>query len=383
MKIEEFYLSQLQKYYHSFLSNLIQGKEFEVIKLWGGKKKPTSTKQLHELIASFQLYEKNPGKLGWVIEWEIWRSRLVGVQQWPTTIIVNSEADFLFLLKKEEEVTIFRKVAQQILNWNPSIRPWLVARPQKVLELEKEWGGICAVVDYILRNEVRSYYLRSLPVPVHTKFIQQHKATLLSLLQHFDSLRFAASETNFEKALLLQEKPALHTTRWLDTDLATCYTSSIDVFGISPLALQKVDWVVEEIWVVENETNVFLLPKRKKTMAIFSKGYALHQFKNIPLFQKAKLIYWGDLDEDGFIMLHQFRQYYPHVRSAFMDETTVLCHMAEMSKIPFRRKLFDLQLLPNEAAAYKLLMEFEGRIEQEQLQQQFIQAYLDRQEDDM
>lgn len=374
--IEEHYLAQLQKRYTIFLSELIKEKSFTPIRLRGGKSKPKTSTILHAAIASFLRYEKVDNKPGWEIEWETWQSRLLGTQRWPSSVIVYTESDFLYLLKKEKEVASFRELMNQLLSWRPTIAPWLAERPQKVLVLKEHWKGICAVVDYLLNHDVKGYYIRSLPVPVHTKFIQQNNVTILSLLQHFDRLRFPVNVTNLEKALSLQEKPTLHSMRWLDISLAEQYSSGMNVLGVSPISLQALRWSVGEIWIVENETNLYLLPHRQNGMAIFSKGYALHQLQKIPLFTKSKLIYWGDLDEDGFLMLHQFRQYYPHVQSIFMDEATVLFHQKEMSKVPFRLKRTDLLLQPNEAAAYKILMEQEGRIEQEQLLHEYMQFQL-------
>lgn len=86
-------------------------------------------------------------------------------------------------------------------------------------------------------------------------------------------------------------------------------------------------------------------------------------------------MYWGDLDEDGYLILDNMRGYYPHVECVLMDEATVAFHPSEMREGPFQGKRTDLRLHADEAAGYRLLIERGGRIEQEQLQQAYVQEW--------
>lgn len=376
--IDKGYIQQLEKRYPQYLIDWILGAPFSPISLRGGKNKPGNSAALYNAIDSFQKYEKREGSLGWHIEWELWHSSKLGNQKWPTSILVNTEEDYLFLVGKQKEAVLFKRLASQLLGWKVELKGWLVESPQKVLEYKAHWESICAVVDYLLSHDVQQYYVRSLPVPVNTKFIQQFQGIILSILKHLQPERFPQNVKTLEVALGLQTKPLLFLLRWLDPALANQYTSGIEILSVPVTNLQNSSWDVREVWVVENETNLYLLPKRKDALVIFSKGYALHDLINIPLFQKVRLFYWGDLDEDGFIMLHQFRQYYPHVQSVLMDVDTATFHLEEMVKQPFRLQQNHLQLTPSEEGAYHLLLQRSGRIEQEKLKQDYMQAYLER-----
>lgn len=366
----------MERFYPQYLSNLVLDLPFSSISLRGGKTKPVSTLELYSSIDSYLKYEKKEGRPGWCIEWGLWHSSTLGNQKWPVSISVNTEEDYLFLLGKQKEARVFKSLIQQLLEWNDGIKEWMAERPQKVLELRDQWKSIGAVVDYLLYNTVHQYYIRSLPVPVHTKFIQQFQATILSILKHLQPERFPEGIKTLEAALGLQVKPLLFLMRWLDPELARQYTSGIEVLSIPVTGLQNASWKAKEVWVVENETNLYLLPKRKDALVVFGKGYALHDLTNIPLFQKARLFYWGDLDEDGYIMLYQFRRHYPLVESIFMDEETVAFHKEEMIQQPFRLKQENLQLSTNESNAYAFLMQQGGRIEQERLKPDYIQKRL-------
>jgi hypothetical protein len=235
------------------------------------------------------------------------------------------------------------------------------------------------VVDYFLQNDVSNYYLRSLPVPVHTKFIGQHESTILSMLKHFSPERFPFEVKSLEEALGLKSKQYLFTVRWLDINLAKFYNIDLEVMGITLSGLQQLDNNVKEIWLVENETNLYLVPNRKNALIIFSRGYAVNLLKSIPLFENVKLFYWGDLDIDGFNILHDFKKMYNHVKSVLMDIETVEYHQAEKIKIEPLSKNRILPLLnENELKAFEHLAENKWRIEQEKLNQHYIHQYIQR-----
>ncbi|RYY90333.1 MAG: hypothetical protein EOO15_02985 [Chitinophagaceae bacterium] len=370
--IEQQYLTQLQKLYPVYLSRLIEGVPYEPIFLRGGKNKPATTKELEAGIRSFLLHQKGNGKPGWEISWETWQSKKLGDQEWPVSVAVTTEGDYLHLLGKEKEVYRFREVLLKLKEWNSSITSWLAEKPQRVLELKDQWVGICAVVDYLLRQDVSGKYIRSLPVPVHTKFIQQNSAAILSLLKHMAPARFSNDAKDLKLALGLQKKPVLCTLRWLDGSLAQKHASGLEVMGAPAEALRNVQWQVEEAWVVENETNLYLIPPREKAIALFGKGYALHDLKAIPMLQKCRILYWGDLDEDGFRMLHQFRQLYPQTESLLMDAPTVLEHADDIHQVVLCHPEAKLDLTSEEKEAWDLLKSKSGRIEQEKVRQDWM-----------
>ena len=371
------YITQLEKYYSSYLKGIIHGLPFQPIVLRGGKSKPDTTVALHEQIRIFQAFEKKENIKGWTIEWEEWISKKLGRQQWPAAITVNTEEDLLFLLKKEKEALAFNEQLKLLLQWRPAIKDWLVNKPALVLELGSSWAGIFAVVDYLVNHDVSNYYLRSIPVPVHTKFIEQHKRIIYSMLHFLQSDQFPLPDTDLEEALRLNRKPFLFTVRWLDDNLAVRFTAGINLLAVSVQYLEQQVWRIERVILVENATNLYLFPAIPGTLVICSNGKALHLLKEIPFLQNTALYYWGDLDEDGFVMLNAIRSYYNHITSLFMDDITIICHQAELTVkgISYRKKELGL-LQPYENSAYQLLLPGNLWLEQEKLHQSYIQAGL-------
>jgi len=372
------YLEQLEKKYLGYLKSIVSEEMIFPIVLRGGKEKPTNTVALSEGIAYFISNEKSGDKKGWTITWKNIKF-ITRNQNWPSQILIESEEDLLHLLKKEKEVKLFKQILQQLLEWNPELQVWLVANYKKILAKEQSWKGICDVVDYFLLNDVSNYYLRSLPVHVDTKFIEQHDTTILSMLKHLVPERFPLEVKSLEEALGLKSKQYLFTVRWLDINLAKSYNIDLEVMGITLSGLQQLDNNVKEIWLVENETNLYLVPNRKNALIIFSRGYAVNLLKSIPLFENVKLFYWGDLDIDGFNILHDFKKMYNHVKSVLMDIETVEYHQAEKVKIEPLSKNRILPLLnENELKAFEHLAENKWRIEQEKLNQHYIHQYIQR-----
>ncbi|MDI3320182.1 Wadjet anti-phage system protein JetD domain-containing protein [Pinibacter soli] len=367
------YISQLEKAYTNYLADVVLNKPFEPIILWGGKNKPSTTVELHDNTKQFQQFEKTDTKPGWTIEWEEWNSKKFGRQQWPKNISLLQETDLLFLLKKEREIESFKLIVKMLVEWKSDLRQWISQNVKDILPLKEVWPSITKVVDYLLANDVREYYLRSIPVPVHTKFIEKNEWLIVSLLQNLSPEKFSPSTSDIDSLLQLRKKPFLFTARWLDRECAKEFTSNMMVFGIITNDLRVANWRVDRIILTENETSLFQLPELSNTLALCSNGKTVSLFKDISLFANNNLFYWGDLDEDGFFILNHLRQYYPHAQSIMMDEATIELHEKEITIQPAKYKNMDMAgLQTHELAAYKILAGRNGRLEQEQLQHLYI-----------
>lgn len=371
--MSDLFTPQLSKAYDQYLRSYVTGSGFEKILLRGGKQRPTTTADLHEAIRYFSLYEKSGDKKGWTIEWESWKSKRLGIQQWPAAISIDTPEDLLYLTGKQSEFATFSKTLESILQQKPLLRDWLAQNPGRVLLYKEEWAGILAVVDFLLINDVSDYYLRNIPVPVHTKFIETYKTVIWSILQYTDPVRFSDSDESFEKKMGLKPRPFFFTLRWLDESLAKINTNGIEVLGLSVEELRKLNWAPREIWVVENETALYMLPEIENGLAIWSKGKALSLLTHIPMFRNTNLYYWGDLDEEGFAMLNDFRAIYPHVKSRYMDIACITNHFPYLDIQPriYRRDQLE-RLTSKEQEAFDLLVKKNGRLEQEKILMSYV-----------
>jgi len=84
--------------------------------------------------------------------------------------------------------------------------------------------------------------------------------------------------------------------------------------------------------VVENLATGLALPPMPGTVAFMKLGHAISDLAHIPwLFgdevgqgRPARVLYWGDLDTHGFVILARARGLFPELQSVLMDEETLL-----------------------------------------------------------
>lgn len=367
------YIQQLQKKYTHVLKDIVLKRPFTPIVLRGGKIKPANTRDLFASVELFQQFEKKDHEPGWHIEWKEWESRRLGKQLWPEQISVNSLEDFLFLIDKKEEVQQFEETLTMLISWKPVLTEWLSEKPDLLLQRDYSWPDIMQVTDFLLNNNCSPYYLRNIPVPVHTKFLEKNATILFALLTKLAPEKFDKAKGSLEKAINVKDKPLLFPLRWLDEQLALQYSDGMDVLAATVENLRNRHWQIGEIWLVENETTLYMLPQRTAALAIWSRGKAIELLADIPWFNNATIYYWGDMDEDGFSILQQCRKLYPHAKSIFMDADCLKYHLQELDKQPGKYKEPSYNLLtPEEMAALEILFEKNGRLEQEKISHSYV-----------
>lgn len=363
--------------FKSYLVSVIDGTSIFPLFIVANKKGSPDFSVRHKELE--QLIGKSKERLGfgYSLQYKTVNTRKHGIQDEIEAICFNTEEDYIQFLNKQDAIVSYKNQLQWLLQWRPAVKSWLVLSPSSIFDYLLCWKEICSVVDFLIKHDVSGYYLRSLPVPVHTKFISQYQTVIFSLLQHLEPGRFTTEITDTEEILGLRRKPYLFTLRWLDKPMATECSSGMTIFATTVDYLKTIDWPVRQIIFVENETNLYLLPVIKNTLAIFSAGKALHLLREIPMLNLSALYYWGDLDEDGFTMLNDIRGLYPQIKSLLMDENTIAFHQHEMDKQPAKYKHRVLtNLTDNESRAFNIVSTVNGRIEQEKLKQDYIQQII-------
>jgi hypothetical protein len=158
----------------------------------------------------------------------------------------------------------------------------------------------------------------------------------------------------------------------------------LDIFGyfsdISiPLSdFEKLDLPVKNILITENKMNFLTLPAMHSTIAVWSGGgFYVSYLRNIDWLSKKSILYWGDIDEHGFQILHQLRSFYPNTQSILMDHKTFE-HFSEFAVAGARNKSEDLLLLTNDERKLfeQLKLSDKNRLEQEKISQDYVMEYL-------
>lgn len=126
---------------------------------------------------------------------------MLGTQDFPSKIKFETAEDFERFLQKTKEVADFRKNVALINGKFPELQYWIERYPQKIIDNSEDWNDILKVLDYFSKNPQPQLYIRELPIEVHTKFIEQHKALIGELLDIVIKEYINTNEKNSKSAI--------------------------------------------------------------------------------------------------------------------------------------------------------------------------------------
>lgn len=167
---------------------------------------------------------------------------------------------------------------------------------------------------WLIANPVRGMRPRQLPIRgVDTKWFGAHRGILADL--H----RAVTGSDN----LGIVDSDALVRVRVLDPMIAREGPAD---FAAPAAAIGVLPYRPAAVFVFENLESVLAMPQWAGAIAVHGSGYAVDVVGRIPWVEAAPIVYWGDLDSDGFAILNRLRTRHPRVTSVLMDEPTLLAH---------------------------------------------------------
>ena len=274
------------------------------------------------------------GRHGFRVETGAVGGRVVGLNELPRRAWVDSYSDAWRILRTTDLVHAFESALTLAEDGMPRVAEWARAHPMAVLQSEGTWADLLRTVRWIDQNAASRHYLREIDVPgVDTKFIEQHRAILTTLLEvHLDDERVDGSRprTDFAGRFGFRSKPEYVRIRALGGDILHGFsevTLRLDELASRPPGFATVV-------IVENETTYLALPDVTGAAAILSGGYAVSRLARLPWLAERRVLYWGDLDTHGFAMLSQLRASCPHATSLLMDRSTLLAHEGQWVREP-------------------------------------------------
>ncbi|MBL0711937.1 MAG: hypothetical protein JJV99_13140 [Colwellia sp.] len=222
----------------------------------------------------------------------------------------------------------------------PQLSTWLLIHAKEIEKYQTKWSKLISVCQYFIKHPQPKSYIRQLTIKgVDTKFIEQHKSILKSLLdellpqQYINTAFEKLTEHGFEKRFgLLYEQPQVR-FRLLDPQLTHEFLGMNDI-SLPIEQFQRLDLLIgssfidssfiNKVFITENKVNGLAFPKVNNAIVIFGLGYGIQTLKQVNWLNHCQLHYWGDIDTHGFAILSQLRSYFPKVKSLLMDEATLL-----------------------------------------------------------
>ena len=245
--------------------------------------------------------------------------------------------------------------------------------PISVINHLNQWEDLLKVCNWFLNDfEPDRYYIRELPIAVHTKFIEDNISILRNLLDEIIPEKLNANESVFEKRFHLKYAQQEIRFRFLKPAKTGYNDLSVPLneFIAHPIACQKV-------FIVENKMNFLTFPEVADGLAIWGQGFAIENLKLASWLANKDIFYWSDLDVQGFQMLSQLRMNFPGAKS-FLMEKNLLDLFADfvVDGIPSKVVIHDT-LNDEEKSVYNALKSKNLRLEQERIPHHHVVSEVD------
>ncbi|MCA5004949.1 Wadjet anti-phage system protein JetD domain-containing protein [Sphingobacterium bovistauri] len=362
--------NKTDKKYISFLQSLVEQRPFEKLVIRGDKSYAKSSlpefeKEIQQIVSQ----SKEKKGFGYTLEFQLVKTKFLASQNLPISIYFDTEKDFLKFLGKEKEVELFKSDVEKITNAFPELKEWTIKNPLRVIANQTEWDNILKVCQYFKQNPKPNLYIRELPIKIHTKFIERNKGVIRELLDILLTEHINSDSKEFEKRFHLKFSEPLIRFKILDKEISQRFFSGLDDIAIPVSQFEVLNLPIKRVLVVENKTTLYTtltLPKMDGTIAIFGSGFSVHNLKNVQWLSNLELLYWGDIDVQGFEILSQFRSYFPQTQSILMDKKTFEKFFENDSGTPTNVST-KLNLTNGEKQLYDILKVNNWRLEQEKI----------------
>jgi hypothetical protein len=290
---------------------------------------------------STELAERFPEVRTWIaqlraiefvrIDWREIQHRVLGAQQVPQAVWIDSLEDAFAFGGKRTEVARFRHVLGLALTRQPVLLEWLRRRPLQALELSGELERLLAVVEWIGRRPRPGVFLRQVDIAgVHSKFIERRLGVLSEWLDlMLPPGAIVAAKTGvgqFAARYGFLEKPVRIRFRLLDARLPSLPGVGMADITLDADSFAALKMPVRRVFITENETNFLAFPLMKEAIVVFGSGYGFDALARAEWIRLSSVYYWGDIDTHGFAILDQLRGHFPHVQSFLMDRATLIAH---------------------------------------------------------
>ena len=360
-----------QRRYLAFLQSWIRGEPYMPLTFPVGKV-PTDFIPLRTAVQQLQAHSKDELGYGYSIEWRQHQNRSLKTQTLPIRIVLETVADFIHLIGRESEFLHFQQDVTLICEQIPQLESWMLGSPQKVIEYHSDWPSLLTVCRYFIEHPRPGLYIRELPLNVHTKYVEEHIGILRELLEHLlPAEAIVPDAPTFQQRFgLREEEPQIH-ARFLDHQLAKRYGIPLGEMSTPRSQFAGLDLRTQSCMITENKMTFLTLPALPDTFALHGGGFKVSGLAAIAWLRECPIIYWGDLDAQGFQILSQLRAIFPHVVSLMMDEATLQTFSdfcvagvpCSIRQLPY--------LTPDERTLFLRLAEGNIRLEQERISHEY------------
>ena len=326
--------------------------------------------------ASEKLLAKSKAGRGWgyTVHREQIRTRDFGNNQVPAMITIDTLDDLLRLANRTDEFHATNCVVTYVRGTFPQLSDWLKTNVRSIHRYVEPIEGLILVTQYFLNNPWPDHFARQIPVSVDTKFVQRHASVLREWLDLLlPSSAIDVNETTFARRFGLRDGQPHRAMRLLDTALGVELGLPFDELSLPLRSITRLPVKDVTAFVVENDLNLLTLPAFRRGIGIRGEGNAVNRLESVKWLNHCRILYWGDIDVEGFQILSRLRSLFPHVRSIVMNMETIKRHDAVLGIGNGATPPAPTNLTPEEAAAFEYCVQHNARLEQEKIEQAFVE----------
>jgi len=286
--------------------------------------------------------------------------RHFGVNELPRRAWIDTPEALWALLGVRAQVERYLEIVAEVERELPDASEWVARHPIAVLAHEAVWSQLVGVVRWLRDDAPAGASIRQIDVPgVDTKFVERHRGLLTDLLDlclPADRIDDSAPRHDFTRRYRFVVKPSYVRLRRLDGGGLYPGLEPPEL-GLRVGDLARLPVACRTVFVVENEVSYLALPPTPDAVAVYGAGYAVSLLAPIGWLAERDLVYWGDVDTHGFVMLDRLRGAFGAVRSLLMDRETFFAHEAHWGHEPVPVNAHLDRLTAHEAGLYTDLIE--------------------------
>jgi hypothetical protein len=186
---------------------------------------------------------------------------------------------------------------------------------------DDDFARLESLLEWLEEHPASGMYLRQLPIlGLDTKWVEKRQGVVSELWNAVR--RYEGPSLNFHETCGLARAPHRLRLRIL------CPALRASVGGLRDLEA-PLDQVAalplspSTVLIVENLETGLALPDLPGTVALMKLGLAVSAVQELTWARQVQVIYWGDIDTHGFVILNRARESLSHLQSILMDGSTL------------------------------------------------------------
>ena len=364
--------------YSTYIEAWLRGEPFFPRTIHGSKQPDHELGRAIVSVQQLRAGSKQALGYGYVVEWTEINSQKYGRNFFPERIVFETQADFLRYLGKEQEFAAFAEAVSRIRSLYPELESWVRSNRALLIEVCHELEGLLYVVDYLRTHPRPGVFVREIPGPLDTKFIERNRRILREWLDRIlPPHTIHAGEEHFERRFGLRYPEPHIMLRFLDPEVQRACSCPWPELSLPLHSMAQMVIDAKRVIVVENKVSLLTLPPLASTVAVGGLGNSVTDLRYLPWLASCAVWYWGDIDGEGLAILWRLRNMFPQTRSVLMDGET-LTQWRDQLAVPGNGR--PANALPGltdaEQSAFKVCVEENLRLEQERIPQAFVNKAL-------